>query len=306
MKNLKEQDIKERLLKNDTLFRDVHIIKQEFDILPEDKEHYGVSISFQDIQELREDFINDLLDTIVDWVYSSEKYKELRDKEIKNGKTEATAFSTVRRKAEQKFRKGSDSNLLVQGQFGELLLFHFIQKCMEAVPLLRKMRITTSSQHERFGADAIHYKIEGNKNIIILGEAKTYSSKYKFNEALEDAINSILNTYKTHREELNLYVHEDFLDQEMNDVAEAYLEKKLKNVEIHLVCIVVYNETRKLKNQTETKITKEIDKIIEERYRKFDNKKIPIEENIILNRITYIAFPIWKLDELLETFQKEL
>ena len=240
MRNLKEQDIKERLLKNDTLFRDVHIIKQKFDILPEDKEHYGVSIAFQDIQELREDFINDLLDTIVDWVYSSEKYKELRDKEIKNGKTEATAFSTVRRKAEQKFRKGSDSNLLVQGQFGELLLFHFIQKCMEAVPLLRKMRITTSSQHERFGADAIHYKIEGNKNIIILGEAKTYSSKYKFNEALEDAINSILNTYKTHREELNLYVHEDFLDQEMNDVAEAYLEKKLKNVHRNYICLFDY------------------------------------------------------------------
>ena len=93
---------------------------------------------------------------------------------------------------------------------------------------------------------------------------------------------------------------------EMNDVAEAYLEKKLKNVEVHLVCIVVYNETRKLKNQTETEITKEIDKIIEERYQNFDNKKIPIEENIILNRITYIAFPIWKLDELLEIFQKEL
>lgn len=80
----------------------------------------------------------------------------------------------------------------------------------------------------------------------------------------------------------------------------------MKNVEIHLVCIVVYNETKKLKNQTETEITKEIDKIIEERYQNFDNKKIPIEENIILNRITYIAFPIWKLDELLETFQKEL
>ena len=28
MNNLKEPDIKERLLKNDTLFRDVHIIKQ--------------------------------------------------------------------------------------------------------------------------------------------------------------------------------------------------------------------------------------------------------------------------------------
>ena len=126
---------------------------------------------------------------------------------------------------------------------------------MEAVPLLRKMCITTSAQHERFGADAIHYKIEGDKNIIVLGEAKTYSRSYKFNKALEDAISSILNTYKTHRKELNLYVHEDFLDQEMNDVAEAYLENKLKNVEIHLVCIVVYYETKKLKNQTEIEIT---------------------------------------------------
>ena len=51
------------------------------DILDEDKEHYGVSIAFQDIQELREDFINDLLDAIVDLVYSSEKYKELRGRE---------------------------------------------------------------------------------------------------------------------------------------------------------------------------------------------------------------------------------
>ena len=54
------------------------------------------------------------------------------------------------------------------------------------------MRITTSKSHERFGADAIHYKIENGKNIIVLGEAKTYTSEYKFNEAFEDALNSIL------------------------------------------------------------------------------------------------------------------
>lgn len=34
------------------------------------------------------------------------------------------------------------------------------------------MKIATSSEHERFGADAIHYKIQDAKNIIILGEAK--------------------------------------------------------------------------------------------------------------------------------------
>lgn len=288
------------------MFKDVHIIKQKFDILPADREHYGVNIDYQDIQELREDFINDLLDTVIDWVYSHDKYEELKKKEIRKGKSEAAAFSTIQRKARQKFRKSRGDELLVQGQFGELLLFHFIQRCMEAVPLLRKMKITTSSQHERFGADAIHYKIENEKNIIILGEAKTYSSRYRFNNAFEDAITSILNTYKTHREELNLYVHEDFLDPEMNEIAEEYLEKTLRNVEIQLVCIIVYHETKKLKEKTEEEIRKEIEQIIIEKYKKYDNEKIPIEENIILNRITYIVFPIWKLDELLKIFQEEL
>lgn len=306
MRDLQEKDIKEKLVKNNPLFKDVHIIKQKFDILPADREHYGVNIDYQDIQELREDFINDLLDTVIDWVYSHDKYEELKKKEIRKGKSEAAVFSTIQRKARQKFRKSRGDELLVQGQFGELLLFHFIQRCMEAVPLLRKMKITTSSQHERFGADAIHYKIENEKNIIILGEAKTYSSRYRFNNAFEDAITSILNTYKTHREELNLYVHEDFLDPEMNEIAEEYLEKTLRNVEIQLVCIIVYHETKKLKEKTEEEIRKEIEQIIIEKYKKYDNEKIPIEENIILNRITYIVFPIWKLDELLKIFQEEL
>ena len=306
MRDLQEKDIKEKLVKNNPLFKDVHIIKQKFDILPADREHYGVNIDYQHIQELREDFINDLLDTVIDWVYSHDKYEELKKKEIRKGKSEAAAFSTIQRKARQKFRKSRGDELLVQGQFGELLLFHFIQRCMEAVPLLRKMKITTSSQHERFGADAIHYKIENEKNIIILGEAKTYSSRYRFNNAFEDAITSILNTYKTHREELNLYVHEDFLDPEMNEIAEEYLEKTLRNVEIQLVCIIVYHETKKLKEKTEEEIRKEIEQIIIEKYKKYDNEKIPIEENIILNRITYIVFPIWKLDELLKIFQEEL
>lgn len=303
---MEEKDIIDRLIKNDTLFNDIYVINQKFDIVPSEKEHYGVSIDYQDIQELRDDFLNDLLDTIVEWVYDSEKYIELKNCELSKNKSESTAASTVQRKAKQKFRKGTDDNLLVQGQFGELLLFHFIQKFMHAIPLLRKMKITTSSQHERFGADAIHYKVEGSKNIIILGEAKTYSSKYKFKSAFEDAIVSILNTYKTHRDELDLYLHEDFLDSEMDKIAEAYLDKTLKNVEVRLVSIVVYNETKKINLNTEDKIREQIQQIIEERYKEFDNTKIDMVNNPILERITYIVFPIWKLEELIKEFQRQL
>ncbi|MCD7714941.1 MAG: DUF1837 domain-containing protein [Lachnospiraceae bacterium] len=306
MGKMDENEIARRLIPNKALFADIYLVSKKFDIIPDNHMHYGASIDYQDMQELREDFLNDLYDSIIDWIYSAEKYASLKEQETKKGKTEASAHASVQRKAINKLRKGNQDNLLIQGQFGELILFHFIQKCMGAVPLLRKMKITTSSQHERFGADAIHYKVEGDKNIIILGEAKTYSSKYRFNNAFNDSLTSILNTYKSHRDELNLYVHEDFLDEQMNEVAEAYLDKNLPNTEIHLVNVIIYNETEKVVQTNEDDIRGQIENIIEKRYRDFDNGKIPIDVNPILNRMTYIIFPIWKLDDLIKEFQERL
>ena len=258
----------------------------------------GAYIEFQDLNELREDFLEELIDSIVDWIYSSDKFAELKQKAMDKGKSDAAATQEVGRKARQKFRADHNTDeLLIQGQFGELLLFHFIQRFMQATPLLRKMKIATSSEHERFGADAIHYKIQDAKNIIILGEAKTYSSNYKFATAFSDALNSIINTYKEHRRELNLYVHEDFLDNEMNQVAEDYLNNTLENVEVHLVSIITYNENKKLEFDTETGIKNQIETIIAERYHLFEN-------NPILRRITYIVFPVWDLKGMVEEFQK--
>ena len=283
----------------------IGISVQQYDILPNNKEHIGAYIEYQDIQELRDEFVEELSDTIVDWIYSSDKYEEIKKKLVNSGKSEAAASQYIGRKAKNKFRANKNSeNVLIQGQMGELLLYHFIQKCMKAVPLLRKMNIATSSDHERFGADAIHFKIENDKNIIILGEAKTYTSKYKFNEAFSDALDSILNTYNKHRLELGLYIHEDFLDGEMNVVAEKYLNNTLKSVEIQLVSIVTYNELSKIDKIDENTIRNNIKKIIEDRYRNYDKNKIDMRKNPILSRITYIVFPVWDLKELAEKFQK--
>lgn len=302
---MEEKDILKRLIKNDSLFNMIGVIVQQYDILPNNKEHIGAYIEYQDIQELRDGFVEELSDTIVDWIYSSEKYEEIKKKLVNSGKSEAAASQYIGRKAKNKFRANKNSeNVLIQGQMGELLLYHFIQKCMKAVPLLRKMNIATSSDHERFGVDAIHFKIENDKNIIILGEAKTYTSKYKFNEAFSDALDSILNTYNKHRSELGLYVHEDFLDDEMNVVAEKYLNNTLKSVEIQLVSIVTYNELSKIDKIDENTIRNNIKKIIEDRYRNYDKNKIDMNKNPILSRITYIVFPVWDLKELAEKFQK--
>ena len=301
---LDEKEIARRLEENEALFRNVCIVSQRYDIIPKEKEHIGAYIEYQDLKELREDFVNELADSIVSWVYSSEKFSDLKKLVMEKGKPESSATMEIGRKAKMKFRADHNSeDLLIQGQLGELLLFHFIQKCFRAVPLLRKMKIATSSQHERFGADAIHYKIENGKNIIILGEAKTYTSNYKFSDAFSDAIESILSTYENHRKELNLYVHEDFLDSEMNDVAEKYLTNTLENVEIQLVVIVTYNENKTLNISDKNDIKKQIEAIIEERYKQYDNKKIDIVNNPILKRITYIVFPVWDLKGLAELFQ---
>lgn len=274
---MKEKDILKRLVKNDALFRNIHVITQNYEIIPNDKDHMGAYIEFQDLNELREDFLEELIDSIVDWIYSSDKFVELKQKAMDKGKSDAAATQEVGRKARQKFRADHNTDeLLIQGQFGELLLFHFIQRFMKATPLLRKMKIATSSEHERFGADAIHYKIQDGKNIIILGEAKTYSSKYKFATAFSDALDSIIKTYKEHRRELYLYVHEDFLDYEMNQIAEEYLNNTLENVEVHLVSIITYDESKKLKFDNETSIRNQIETIIAERYRLFDNNKIDL------------------------------
>lgn len=301
---MEEKNILKKLIQNDALFRKVHIVTQKYDILPNDKEHIGVYIEYQDINELREEFLEELIDSIVDWIYSSEKFSELKQKAMNNGKSEAAATQEVGRKAKMKFRANHNSDkLLIQGQMGELLLFHFIQRCMKAVPLLRKMNITTSSEHERFGADTIHYKIENGKNILVLGEAKTYTSKYKFAEAFSDALESIINTYKKHRSELNLYVHEDFLDAEMNEIAEQYLNNTLAKVEIQLVSIITYNEVTQLELESEEDIKTQIERVIADRYKQYDNDKIDIENNPILKRITYIVFPVWNLKDLAEKFQ---
>lgn len=296
------EDIKKRLIDDRALFNYMYVIEQRFDILPDDHNHFGAAISYQDIFELREDFLSTLLDTVVDWVYSSEKYNDLKKQVMSTGRSDAAAAAAVIGKAHRKFRKGKNT-LLIQGQLGELLLFHFIQHIMHAVPLLRKMPITTSAEHERFGADAIHYKIENGQNIIILGEAKAYTSKYKFKDAFEDAITSILKTYENFRDELDLYLHEDFLDKELDEVAEKFLNNTLPKTRVELVCLILYNETRNVPLTDEKSIKTQIEKIIQERYKSFDNSKIELDKYPILNRITYIVFPVWKFEELAKEFQ---
>ena len=301
--SITEEEI-ERLISCTQMFMNhVHWVQQSFNLLP-DKQHYGTCINYIDKQEYRDEFCKELVRTIPEWVYSQKKAAEVLNTLIAEGRGTQNAQTTLTTLTFEKFRNSSTKKLLIQGQFGELLLFNFLQSFFKCVPLLRKMPITTSVQMERFGADAIHYKYEGGKNLFYLGEAKTYISKYKFDIAIKDAIDSIIKTYNEHRKELGMYVYDSFIDDALIDVATQYKNGTIKNAEVHLVSVITYCENKTIDKNNEKQIKDDIIKIIEERGKAVDRKLFKAIDRGLHPRFNYIILPVWDLDELLKQFQK--
>jgi hypothetical protein len=166
------------------------------------------------------------------------------------------------------------------------------------------MKYTTSNKHERFGADAIHYKTnEKGENIFIIGESKCYKSNYKFNTAFKDSLNSIKSSFENIFNELDLYIYEEnMIEQNLIKTAEDLKKNVLGNVKFELVCIIIYNENRIVNNPTELEIKARIKQIIEERFHNLDKSIYKDIDDIIISRINYIVFPIWDLNNVLNDF----
>lgn len=288
------------LTHTDKLINQIYWFYEDLDLQPKRK-HRGLSINYSDIKERRTDFLNELVNTVVSWVYNKNKSKKLLDTRFAETGDIGNASSFLTNLAYKKFRPGHP-----QGQFGELLLFNLIQHYYKAVPILRKQRITTSTGHERFGADAIHYKNEDNKNIIFLGESKCYKSDYQFNKAFETSLKSIADSFTKLDEELDLYLYDDFLEPQLQDIVKNYKDGSLENVQFELVCLIAYNETNKISGDCEDSIKENIKSVIKDRCSKFDNLKFNGIEPNLLKRINYIVFPIWELDKLLDDFQNKV
>ncbi|MCL8008964.1 DUF1837 domain-containing protein [Gelidibacter japonicus] len=288
------------LTHTDKLVNHIYWFYEDLGLKPK-REHRGLSINYTSIKERRTDFLNELVNTVVSWVYNKNKSKKLLDTRFAETGDIGNASSFLTNLAYKKFRPGHP-----QGQFGELLLFNLIQHYYKAVPILRKQRITTSTGHERFGADAIHYKNEDNKNIIFLGESKCYKSDYKFNKAFEISLTSIVNSFTKLDEELDLYLYDDFLEQDLQEIVKKYKEGVLENVQFELICLITYNETNKISGECEDSIKENIKNIIKDRCVNFDKSKFENIESGLLKRINYIIFPIWELDKLLADFQNKV
>ena len=287
------------LTHTDSLMNHIFWFYEDLNIEPR-KDHYGLSINYSDIKERRDDFLKELLSTIVNWVYNKSKLKKILDERSKDTDL-GNALNFITNQAYSKFRPGHP-----QGQFGELLLFNLIQHYYKATPILRKQRITTSIGHERFGADAIHYKNKNDKNIFILGESKCYESKYQFKRAFEISIQSIVKTFNELDKELDLYLYDDFIEPELEELSKKYKQGKLENIQYELVCLIAYNENQDILGNSEKIIKSNIKKVIQDKCASINKNSFSNIEKNILARVNYIIFPIWELDRLLDDFQNKV
>ena len=64
--------ITSKLLSNTMLFNHVYWVQQKIDLKP-DKEHILSSIEYTDILPRKDDFITELVNTAISWVYSQKK-----------------------------------------------------------------------------------------------------------------------------------------------------------------------------------------------------------------------------------------
>lgn len=265
---------------------------------PKAASHRGVAIKYLDIKELRDGFIRELKSTATSWVYSKSKYKKIFDEELlkRSGDIQNTA-AYIAEVADKKFRKGHP-----QGQYGELLLFNLIQHFFKAPPLLRKMSITTNPGLERHGADAIHYREDDTHKLFILGESKCYESKYSFNKALEASVNSIIDSFENIDEELVLYQHDDFIEEELQSVAKSLKDGDIDSPRFELVCLIAYEENKNIEAPSQEDVLSNIKSCLDYRWANVDSNLYNGKRDVVVERIHYIVFPTWSLDELLERF----
>jgi hypothetical protein len=291
-------DTSKFLVNTTKLFNALHVFQFNPSLQP-DRDHTGSHIALTDFKFNNSRLIQGLRESIVDWVFSKPDAKRIFDDAYGPAGDLSSAAATLYGSARETIRLSQP-----QGQFGELLLSFFLQHLFQAAPLLRKQPVRTSDNHERFGADAIHYKGTVGNDIYV-GESKCYKSSYQFPAAFKESITSMEKTLTTFHDEIRKFVAGGFIEPELKEVAEKILSNKLDPINLHPVSIIIYNETKKfsaaggdMKQQIRDAIIHQCSKIDKTVYEDLDD--------LTLSRFTYIIVPVWKLDELLEQFVESL
>lgn len=293
-------DIKSLLNKTEAFIQTMHYVAMDVQLKPA-REHIATSIKYNGLLQMRKEFITQLTNSVISYVYANTKQKEIIN-ELTTGDTAldiGAAYTELFQQSCAYFRPSE-----IKGQFSELLLFNLLQHHFDALPVVRKMTITTNPQLERNGADAIHLGTSRDGDYIVyLGEAKTYPSGFK--AAFKKAIGSIITAYNEHRNELQLYQYEPFLEENVKSLIKDYLKGRI-NLPVKLVVIICYcSKTTPTKTSMEEYTKHYIDHVLGECKKIGDSDYSNINAGL-LSELHYIFFPVDELNNLLDDFKIKL
>jgi hypothetical protein len=294
-------DIESLLTRLDSFIDTMYVVRDHFGFTPT-KEHIATCINYLDLQEMRQDFVSELVGTMIPFVYSEKKRAELLTQFSPRRSPEA-AQEKLRQHCVQKFRQSSS-----QAQFAEMLLCNLLQHYFKAAPLVRKMPITTNPQSERQGADAIHIARVDGKIRIYVGEAKTYAGKAdNLRTALIDAVSDLIGKhYVNLRSELDLYLYEPFVPAELEQAARDFRSGRLPDAEVHLVAIVAYDYREPIRGNKQERLASIVESVRRGVQTVPTSKVFKAIDPDLLPRLNYIIFPVSDLMKLIQEFRTAL
>jgi hypothetical protein len=155
-----------------------------------------------------EQFVSFLLNNMENYALTEEERRELKY----HLEVVKTAF--------RRFVKNSKT-----GEFGEMILFFILELYENAMQIVNKMAIKTSGKIHYHGADSVHFGLDGQIQVLYLGESKT--SEKNFNVSLTDAIKSVTTFYTEEKDKFEVELISGNLSKDMSSEVREAIKKYL-------------------------------------------------------------------------------
>ena len=150
-----------------------------------------------------EQFVKFLLNNMENYALTEEERQELK------------YHLAIVQTAFRRFVKNSNT-----GEFGEMIMFFLLELYENAMQIVNKMAIKTSGKVHYHGADSIHFGLNGQVQVLYLGESKT--SEKDLAAALTDAIKSITTFYNEEKDKFEIDLISGNLSKDMpSEIKEA-------------------------------------------------------------------------------------
>jgi hypothetical protein len=250
-------------------------------------------------------------------VYSENKYRE--DLLLKLLRDTVPHFALTKKELE-KLNKDNFQDLIrrawnrisnrpadKKGDYGELILFLFLEVFYPAKKLITKVRLRSSLKEEIKGFDCSHFRIKGDDVEFWLGEAKFHKD---FSGGISKAVSSInehANYSKIKDELIIIEGNNDEIDEGDRLLIEKHLnaDMPLEKINIVMPVLITYdskavNKYAMITNEFKDKLEKEL----KGHYSTIDKSKISIASNV---KLLFILFPLNSVSQIkteLENIEK--